>query len=119
MLSSTELAAIRATQQEALPDTCVVQSRAYTPDGQGGLEGGDWQDGTRYACRLSSRGLPREYLEMSAISGAHYWMVTLPYDAVVTRENRLKIGDRVMSIVGFASGGAWETAKRAVCVEVD
>ncbi len=119
MLSSTELAAIRATQQEALPDTCVVQSRAYTPDGQGGLEGGDWQDGTRYACRLSSRGVPKEYLEMAAIEGVQYWMVTLQHDAVVTREDRLKIGDRVMSIVGFASGGAWETAKRAVCVEVD
>ena len=40
-------------------------------------------------------------------------------DAVVMREDRLVIGDRVLSIVGFASGGTWETAKRAVCVEVD
>jgi len=119
MLSSDELAAIRAEQVATMPDTCVVQSRTHTPDGQGGQKAGDWQDGASHTCRLSSRGVPKEYLEMAAIEGVQYWMVTLQHDAVVTREDRLKIGDRVMSIVGFASGGAWETAKLAVCVEVD
>lgn len=118
MLSSDELAAIRAEQVATMPDTCVVQSVTRTADGMGGFTE-DWDDSASYACRLSSRGLPREYLEMSAITGAHYWMVTLPHDAVVMREDRLVIGDRVLSIVGFASGGTWETAKRAVCVEVD
>lgn len=118
MLSSDELAAIRAEQVATMPDTCVVQNVTRTADGMGGFTE-DWDDSASYACRLSSRGLPREYLEMAAISGAHYWMVTLPQSAVVTREHRLKIGSRILSIVGFASGGTWETAKRAVCVEVD
>ena len=118
MLSSDELAAIRAEQVANMPDTCTVQNVTRVPDGMGGFTEA-WDDGTSYACRLSSRGLPREYLEIAAISGAHYWMVTLPHDAVVTREDRLVIGGKTVSIVGFASGGEWETAKRAVCVEVD
>lgn len=118
MLSSDELAAIRAEQVATMPDTCTVQSVTRTADGMGGFTE-DWDDSASYACRLSSRGVPREYLEMAAAQGAHYWMVTLPHGAVVTREDRLKIGDRALSIVGFASGGAWETALRAVCVEVD
>lgn len=118
MLTPDELAAIRAAQEAAMPDTCTVQTATQVADGQGGFEP-TWADGATYACRVSSRGLPREYLEMAAISGAHYWMVTLPQSAVVTREHRLKIGSRILSIVGFASGGTWETAKRAVCVEVD
>ncbi len=118
LLDANDLAAIRAAQEEAMPDTCVVQSRTSTADGMGGVTRGDWTDGTSYSCRLSSRGVPREYLQQAAISGLQYWMVTLPHDASVTRDNRLKVGSRYLQIVGFQSGGEYETAKRAVCVEV-
>lgn len=118
MLSSDELAAIRAEQVANMPDTCTVQNVTRTLTSSGGSTR-DWVDGASYPCRLSNRGLPQEYLQLAAVQGVQYWMVTLPHDAVVTREARLVIGGKTVSIVGFASGGEWETAKRAVCVEVN
>ncbi len=118
MLSATELAAMRATLNASLPDTAQVQTLTRTADGMGGYTE-SWTLGASYSCRLSSRGVPQEYLQQAAVQGAQYWMVTLPYNAAVTRQDRLIVGGKMLSIVGFQSGGAWETAKRVVCVEVN
>jgi hypothetical protein len=55
---------------------------------------------------------------MGATLGAQLWMVTLPQTADVQAEDVLTIGSQSMRVLGIASGGAWETATRAVCVEV-
>lgn len=117
MISAADLVALRAAQAALFPDTCVVWTATPAVDGIGGRTKG-WAAGTSYACRLSSRGVPREYLQLAALQGSSFWMVTLSTAAVVVRANRLVIGSRTLEIVGFASGGTWETAKRAVCVEV-
>jgi head-tail adaptor len=117
MLTDSDLAAMRATQARALPETATIRRATTSRTATGGTSE-SWDDAGSASCRLSSRGVPREYLEAGAVSGAHYWMVTMPYDTAVTREDRLIVGGRTLEIVGFASGGEWATALRAVCVEV-
>ncbi len=117
-ITAGELGLDRDDQELWLPDTATVRTKTRTVNSSGGYTE-SWANGASYSCRLSSRGIPREYLQQAAVQGVQYWMVTLPHDAVVTRKNRLVIGSRTLEIVGFASGGEWQTALRAVCVEVD
>jgi head-tail adaptor len=116
MLSAADLAQMRAAQAAALPDTATIKSAEAGRSDTGGITK-DWSGTTTVACRLSSRGVPQEYLALGATRGVQYWMVTLPHGAAVTADNRLVIGARTLEIVGFASGGEWETALRAVCKE--
>lgn len=117
-VTAAEISAMQDAQESLLPDTATVRTKMRTANGIGGFTE-TWANGATYACRLSNRGVPREYQQQAAVTGVQYWMVTLPHDATATRKDRLAIGSRTLEIVGFASGGEWETAKRAVCVEVD
>ena len=119
MLSASDLTALQAAQEGLLPDTCAVHRATTEADGLGGVTASWAPTGDAYACRLSSRGVPDEYLQLAAVRGKTPWMVTLPTGADVLRTDRLVIGSQTLEVVGFASGGAWETAKRAICVEVD
>lgn len=116
-LSTDDLTAMRAAQEVLLPDTCTVSRAVETADGLGGLTR-TWYDVETCACRISSHGAPMEYLQAAALQGRTVWMVTLPYGTDVTREDRLTIDGGDLEILGFASGGAWESAVRAVCVGV-
>lgn len=107
---------MRAAQATALPETATIQRATTSRTASGGTTT-NWATAGTAACRLSSRGVPQEYLEAGAARGVQYWMVTLPYGTDVRRTDRLVIGAQTLEIVGMASGGAWETALRAVCVE--
>ena len=117
MLTAEELAAMKLMQESALPDTCMRTRTPLVSDGMGGQK-----EGTPvmacYACRLSNRGVPSQYEAMGAALGQQLWMVTLPCDADVIAEDVLTIGAQTMRVLGIASGGEWQTATRAVCVEV-
>jgi head-tail adaptor len=117
MLTDSDLAAMRQAQEAALPETATIKRATNTRTASGGTTQ-SWATAGTSACRLSSRGVPREYLEAGAARGVQYWMVTMPHGTNVTREDQLVIGARTLEVVGFASGGAWQTALRAVCVEV-
>jgi len=117
MLTTDQLAAMRAAQAEALPDTCTRTRTPRVADGQGGFT-----DGTPVAvalsCRKSSRGIPDHYMAMQAAQGKQLWMVTFIQGADVQARDMLTIDGDTLSVLGIASGGEWETAVRAVCVEV-
>lgn len=117
-LSAADLATMRAAQSAALPDTATVKRRVQTADTVGGTTY-TWPSATAtLACRLSSRGVPSTFIELYADRNAHLWMVTFANGANVLAGDRLVIGSRTMQVIGFASGGEWQTALRAVCVEV-
>jgi hypothetical protein len=116
MISAAELAAMQSMQAEAMPDTCVRNRTVLTSDSMGGSTAGAPATVT-YDCRLSSRGVPDEYLAMDRASGKQLWMVTLPISADVLTTDYLTVNGVEMEILGFVSGGTWATAKRVVCVE--
>ena len=114
MLSDADLAAMRATQEAAMTETCTRRRTPLVSDSQGGYTKGTATTAT-LACRVSSRGLPQEYLHLSAATGKEFRMVTLPHGSDVKRTDDLVIGGVVHRVIGFASAGDWETALRAVC----
>lgn len=119
MLSDDELTAMQDTQALAFPDSARVYRRVSTADGQGGYTQ-TWPTVTHtYACRLSYRGVPSAYVALAAARNQTPLMVTFADDADVLAGDRLSINlGAQIEVIGIASGGAWITALRVVCVAV-
>lgn len=117
MISAGDLAAMRAAQRAAMPSTCTRRRVPLVADGRGGYTEGVAATIT-LACRVSSRGLPSEYLRMGVASGKALIMVTVPHGSDVLRTDTLVVGAKTYQIIGFDSAGAWETALRCVCEEL-
>lgn len=118
MLTATELAAMQEAQNGALPSTATILRYTTASDGQGGQVATLVTPSATAACRVSSRGVPDEFLQDGRAAGRALWLVTLAADADVLATDRLSVSGKVYEILGFASGGAWATAKRVICVEV-
>lgn len=117
LLSGQVLKEMRAAQELAMPDTAAIVRYTTSSDSKGGTTPTLVTDAGTTICRVSSGGAPSEYLQDERAAGRQLWMITMPYDANVLATDKLTIGSVTYGIIGFASGGAWMTAKRAVCVE--
>ena len=112
MLSNAELAAIRADIAALLPDTGVILSVTRTPTSTGGFTEA-WGTVTTTAYRLDPlRG------QMAQAGGAlepyHTFVLTLPYDAVITTANRFQdAAGKQYSVTGVDSVKSWTSSVRA------
>lgn len=118
MLTAAELAAMRATQAEAMPDTCIVSRPTLTADGSGGQTEG-WATAATVACRVApmgARGAERAIAErMGAVMA---YVVTVSTTTDVRSQDRIVVGARTFEVVTVLDGEAWETARRVACTEV-
>ncbi|MEN6547031.1 MAG: head-tail adaptor protein [Armatimonadia bacterium] len=114
MLAAIEIAAMRETQEQALPDTCTRNRYPLTSNGAGGYTKGA-AEAIVLPCRVSSRGLPDEYLRQSAAISRHLMMITVPHGSDVRHTDELVCNGLTYRVIGFASAGDWETALRCVC----
>lgn len=120
MLTASDLAFMRATQDEALPDTCTIQQKTLTSDGMGGYTEG-WTDrATDVACRLAPATYrPGEQVIAEQQVGSSLWQLTLPAGQVIEASDRVVVAGVTYEVVGVHSGGAWETAKRALLIRLE
>lgn len=118
MLTATEIAAMRATQESALPETCTRTRYPLISNGAGGYTKGV-ADTITLACRVSSRGAPAEYLRQSAATGRRVMMVTVPQGSDVRHTDELLVSGVTYRVIGFDSAGEWETAMRCVCEVIE
>jgi SPP1 family predicted phage head-tail adaptor len=115
MLSADDLAAMRAIQGEALPDTATRTRKALVPDGMGGHT--ETPSTETYACRIAPTS-GRELEVAARVTSAVTFTVTLPYDADVVASDELTVNGRTFQIVAVLRGEAWQTALRVLAVEV-
>jgi hypothetical protein len=110
-LTDAELEVMRSSINELLPDTCDILSVTNVSDGQGG-----WNEtlGTATAgvdCRL-------DYVrDVKIVSGGALqtytgWMLTLPYDAVITETNKVQIGADIWNVTSHDDGKSWQACIR-------
>lgn len=112
MLTDAEIAAMQATQADALPQTVTVQRRSLSNDGAGGTTE-TWTGGSALACRIASP--DARTLELAARLGE-------VVDAVITfpASANVQAGDKVITsgstatyrINGVTGGHSWETARQ-------
>lgn len=118
MLSTPELAAMRAQQALAMPDTVTIQRPARVDDGAGG-QTETWSTVATVGGRLSVE--TRQVREGQAggkQTALAYYRVTLPAGTDVLARDRLVIGARTFEVQPPLAGGAWETARVCPCTEV-
>jgi head-tail adaptor len=119
MLPADELAAMRATVEDALPDTAEVQRRTLTPDGAGGHTA-SWGTVATVACQVAPFDrYPREQVIGERLTATSLWMVTVPALTDVQPADRLVVGAgaRVFEVMQVLAR-SFETARRVVCSEV-
>jgi len=114
LLTAGDVAMMRAVQNAALPDVCTRNRYPLTSNHAGGYTKGA-AEAIVLPCRVSSRGLPDEYLRQSAATSRHLMMVTVPHGSDVRHTDELVCGGVTYRVIGFASAGVWETALRCVC----
>ena len=115
MLSAAEVAAMRAIQGEALPDTATRTRKALVPDGMGGHT--ETPSTETYACRIAPTS-GRELEVAARVTSAVTFTVTLPYDADVVASDELTANGRTFNVVAVLQGGTWATALRVLAVGV-
>lgn len=112
-LSAADLSQMRDDIEELMPDTCTIQSVTLVSDGQGGMTE-TWATAySSVACRVDFiRG--KETLSSGAIQPYTTAMLSLPYDTVITTENRVVHDSVTYNVVSINDGQSWNIVKRVV-----
>lgn len=132
MLSSEELAGMRAAQEAVMDLVCTIRRKVRVDDGIGGRRV-SWTDAAvGVACRIGNVGrMPEERVIAERLVDVVPYAVVLAAGTDVTADDRIVVtstpslpppeggGDieRVFEVVGVLRG-SFETARRCVCVEV-
>lgn len=116
-LSTDEIAAMRATIETVLPDTCNILSVTQTSDGQGGFTD-VWGTATAgVACRLDNTS-SRELISGEQMKHFTGWMLTLPHSTSIAAGNRVEINSENYEVVGFDDGKSWQLDLRVLVEKV-
>lgn len=120
MLSVNDLADVRATQADAMPDTCTISRRSLTYAGPVGSSKAWSNLATGVAIRISrGRGSPSEEEIANLIQGKVWWIGSLLYNQDITRKDRVVIGSTTYEVVGVMSVGSWMTDKLVALLEIN
>jgi len=118
MLSSADIAAMRATLSASMPDNAQVQRALRTSDGAGGFAE-TWTTIATVPCRVAPSGLtPTEQVIAERVRSRAVWTLTLPAGTDVTTADRVIVGTRTYEVVGMLTPRSYELATRFVAVEV-
>lgn len=117
MIDAGMLAAMRAAQEDLLPDTCTIQTATEAPDAIGQVTRTWSNTATGVACRL----VPNRIQERDAgarVTVVGDWVLTVAHDRAVAQGQRVVVGTRTFDVVSVNTAESWETATRAGLVEV-
>lgn len=117
MITSTELAWMRAAQENAMPDTATITRHTHASDGAGGST--STPSTSSSACRLMPAGSGTEELVAQGIAVKNGRIIVWPYGTDIQATDQVTIDGREFEIKAILRAGAWATATRTVAVEID
>ena len=110
-LTSADLAGMRSTIANLMPDTGHILSVTETPDGQGGVKQ-TWGTATAsVSCRVDSV-KAQESTTGGAVRPYHSYVITLPYNTTVTQENCVKVGSDIFNVTSVDDPKSWDITRR-------
>lgn len=116
MLSTAQIAGMRATANAAMPDTAAISRVTRTSDGAGGYTEA-WTTIATVACRIASTG-GAEADVAAKLTATTTATVTLPALTDVAPADRLVVGSRTFEVLAVLSARSWEIARRILAVEL-
>jgi hypothetical protein len=120
MLSNSELAYMRDSIGELLPDTCNILSGTITPDGFGGVSL-TWGTATAsVACRLDIvKSTEGEAVQAAGVRAYQEVRLSLPYDTTLTTTQRVQHGGFTYNVQSVNNDQSWIAVKRAILERVE
>ncbi len=109
-LTANELAAMRDTIAQLLPDTCYILSGTATSDGAGELTY-TWGTTSTASCRIDPV-KSREQISGEGLQLYNLFTLTVPYDTTVSANNHIQIGAVEYAVVSVIDGNSWALDKR-------
>ncbi|MFA7295789.1 MAG: DUF6093 family protein [Dehalococcoidia bacterium] len=121
VLSTGDLERMRNSAESLMPDTCTIQTAAFSASNYG-AEVETWTNTyTGVACRVARLG------EQVRVMGREHgdqpqevadWMVTLHHDQAVALGNRIVTTTRTLEIVDINADKSFKAATRVLCREI-
>lgn len=115
MLTAKDLAYMRDSIEELLPDTCNILSVTRTPDGQGGFTETWGTAVVGAACRLDRQqavGRRGEIVSGAALEAYTGWVISLPQATAVNVANRIEISSSSYNVTSVDNGKSWSAVVR-------
>lgn len=109
LLTATDLANMRAMQEEAMPDTATISRRAAPGD-----SAGDWATtittvGTS-KCRVATRQGERQDKASGNMVAMESWVGHFPVDTDIQRGDQVQVSGRTFEVERVTGGNDWSTA---------
>ena len=119
MISSGDLARMRAQAEALLDTTCTIQSRTATTDSQGGFTNAWATAASAVPCRLNRYDRREDHQVLGERANVVAdWVVSLAHDRSVTIDQRIVIGSLTLEPVWVNTGKSVEAQTRVVCREI-
>lgn len=117
MFSAADLAAMRETQESALPDTGYIKTVTLTGDGQGGYTAA-YGAPVAVSCRLAPALSHDERILAERLGVQSLWRITFPAGTAVANTCVIVIGSAEYEVVSETIAHSWETAKQVLCTRI-
>ena len=118
MLQNRQIADMRRTIEDLLPDLCNLLTSTYTSDGAGGGTV-TWGTAVRnLACRVDED-RTEERITDPALRAHHRMMFTIPYDTTITEAYRIEHNGYTYNVTGVNTGTSWDLCRRARAERVE
>lgn len=111
ILSSSDVAELRAIDESAMTDTCVIQRADMTNDGIGGFNEA-WSAIGTVCCRLR---FPSMRINQEAVTGGQLTSMSdgrlaVPFGTDLKATDRVLIKNRTYEVSFVPNGATWQTA---------
>jgi SPP1 family predicted phage head-tail adaptor len=117
MLSTSELNGMRDAIESLFPDTCTLLTPSQSSDGAGGFTTTWGTASANVACRLDTRE-GRETLFNGSVRPFNTFILSLPYDTVITEAYRVRVGSTLYNVTDVNNNVSWNVVKRVQLEEV-
>jgi SPP1 family predicted phage head-tail adaptor len=118
VFTTDDLASMRETINESLPDTCTIQSKTITSDGMGGQTEAYATTATNVPCRVKADNIRvAEQIAQGAVKVVQTFTFTLAFDRAIARTDRIVWNARTFEVV-TSLDNSWQLHKRVTCAEV-
>lgn len=118
MFTAAELTEMRATATAALPDTCDIQTKSLTSDGQGGYSESHTTSASNVACRVKADNIKvAEIIAQDGVKLQQTYTVTFAHDRTVNKTDRIVWNSKTLEVI-TSLDNSWQIHKRVSCVEI-
>lgn len=117
MLTASDLASMRETIEDSLPDTAVIKSRAWVSDGGGGGTTTYTPSGT-VECRITPASVSPEAVKGERLHPDTEYVLTFPYDTAIATDSIIALDGRDYSVTAKREPRSWAVSLRVEAKEV-